>query len=424
MTPENRFSKAKKYIPGGVNSPVRAYSGLSIAPKFIEKAEGNYIYDSEGKKYIDYVLSWGPMILGHAHPQVISNLEEAVKKGTSFGAPTELETKLARIIVNAFPGVDKVRMVNSGTEATMSAVRLARGYTGKDKVIKMIGCYHGHNDSFLVEAGSGPATLGNPSSPGVPESFTEETITVPFNDLESVTKAFENYNEEIAAVILEPVAGNMGVIPPETGYLEGLREITDKYDSLLIFDEVITGFRIGYGGVQKKYDINPDLTCLGKIIGGGLPVGAFGGKKEIMDYIAPDGPVYQAGTLSGNPLAMTAGISTLEILKKENIYQELQEKTDYLVKEMSNIAERYGIPVSFNKVTGMFTQFFTDINISNYTQAASADKNRFNKYFKLMLEKGIYLAPSPFESTFLSAVHDQKDLDRTLNIYEDVISSL
>ncbi|MFW5976331.1 MAG: glutamate-1-semialdehyde 2,1-aminomutase [Bacillota bacterium] len=425
MTSEkNNFNEAKKFIPGGVNSPVRAYSGLNIDPKFIEKAEDVYIYDSEGNKYIDYVLSWGPMILGHAHPEVIKNLEKAVYKGTSYGAPTELETELAGIIVEAYSGIDKVRMVNSGTEATMSAIRLARGFTGKDKIIKMVGCYHGHSDSFLVEAGSGLATLGNPSSPGVPKSFTEKTITVPYNDIQSVKKAFEKYSEDIAAVILEPIAGNMGVIPPQSGYLEGLREITEEYNSLLIFDEVITGFRVGYGGVQEKYEVKPDLTCLGKIIGGGLPVGAFGGKKEIMDYIAPEGPVYQAGTLSGNPLAVTAGISTLKVLKNENVYQKLEEKTNYLVSGMKDIAESSKISVSYNKVTGMFTQFFTNSEVTNYSEADAADKEKFNKYFKFMLENGVYLAPSPFESTFLSIAHTKEDLDKTLNIYEDVIKSL
>lgn len=421
---EELFSRAREVIPGGVNSPVRAFKTVESNPVFIDRGEGPYIYDVDGNRYIDYVLSWGPLILGHAHPEVVQNLHKAVFKGTSYGAPTRLETELAEIIVDALPAVEKVRMVNSGTEATMSALRLARGYTGRCKILKMSGCYHGHNDSLLIEAGSGPATLGNPGSPGIPESFARETIVVPYNDFESVEKAFAVYGSDIAAVILEPVAANMGVILPEEGYLNFLRDITRKEGSLLIFDEVITGFRVAYGGAEELYGVDPDLTCLGKIIGGGLPVGAYGGRREIMDYIAPDGPVYQAGTLSGNPLAMTAGITTLKILGKGNFYQQLREKTDYLVRGMQEICRDKGIPVRFNSLTGLFSQFFSEREVRDYQSASQTDRKLFIKFFKMMLEKGIYLAPSPFEATFLSQAHQQKDLDQTLEIYREVINSL
>lgn len=418
------YSTASRVIPGGVNSPARAFTGLDRAPVFIRRAEGPYLYDEEGNRYIDYVLSWGPMILGHCHRKVVKDMEKVLHNGTSFGAPTELETKLAEKIVSFVPSIEKVRMVNSGTEATMSAARLARGYTGCDKVIKMVGCYHGHNDSFLVQAGSGPATAGVPDSPGVPESFSRHTINVPFNDQKAVEKAFTEFKGEIAAVILEPVAGNMGVIPPQEGYLEFLRKITAQNQALLIFDEVITGFRVARGGAQQLYGINPDLTCLGKIIGGGLPVGAYGGKKEIMDYIAPDGPVYQAGTLSGNPLAVRAGLTTLEQLADEDVYQELKQKTNYLVSEMKKIANRYEAPVSFNQVPGLFSQFFRQEKVTNYETADQADRELFNQYFLQMLNKGVYLAPSPFESTFLSLAHGKEILNITLNIYEKVIKEI
>ncbi len=420
----NFFNQAKRVIPGGVNSPVRAFNNMDIEPIFIDKAKEAFIYDVDGNQFIDYVLSWGPMILGHAHPEVIKQLKKIISSGTSFGAPTKLETKLARMIVEDYPAIDKIRMVNSGTEATMSAVRLARGYTDKNKVIKIIGCYHGHNDSFLVKAGSGLATAGIPGSPGIPEEFTEQTIPVPYNDIQAVQKAFKKSGHDIAALIIEPVAGNMGVINPEPGYLDFLREITRENESLLIFDEVITGYRIARGGAQELYDIKPDITCLGKIIGGGLPIGAYGGKKEIMDYIAPEGPVYQAGTLSGNPLAMTAGITTLKILNTEGVYQQLKEKTDYLVSKMKLICKRKGIPVQFNKNTAMFSQFFTEKKVTNYQDSVNASSDLFKRFFKLMLEKGIYLAPSPFESTFLSLAHSKKLLDKTLTIYQEVINEL
>ncbi|MTI61622.1 MAG: glutamate-1-semialdehyde-2,1-aminomutase [Firmicutes bacterium] len=418
------FSRAKELIPGGVNSPVRAFTSVDLDPLFIEKAEDAYIYDVDGNKYIDYVLSWGPMILGHTFPPVVKKLREALSRGTSYGAPTEQENKLAAMIIEAYPSIDRVRMVNSGTEAAMSALRLARGYTGRKKVLKMVGCYHGHNDSLLVEAGSGPATLSNPSSPGVPEALTRETITVPYNDFKAVKLAFERYGQEIAAVILEPIAGNMGVVLPREGYLEFLREITKENAALLIFDEVISGFRVAYGGAQEYYQVSPDLTCLGKIIGGGLPVGAYGGSSEIMQYIAPDGPVYQAGTLSGNPLAVTAGIATLEVLKKADTYQHLKEKTEYLVQGMKSIAEEEGLPVCFNYTTGIFSQFFTEGSVCDYDTASRADRSRFIKFFKMMLEQGIYLAPSPFESGFLSLAHGQAELDHTLAIYREVIREL
>lgn len=418
------FFEAKEVIPGGVNSPVRACGSVDSDPLFIEKAEGPYIYDVDGNRYIDYVLSWGPMILGHAFPGVVRELKKTVAEGTSYGAPTELETTLAKIVVESYPSIDKVRMVSSGTEATMSALRLARGYTGREKVVKMTGCYHGHNDSLLVESGSGPATLGNPSSPGVPESLTRETITVPYNDCQALEKAFDKYGEEIAAVILEPIAGNMGVILPVDGYLEFLREITEDNGTLLIFDEVISGFRVARGGAQEYYQVVPDLTCLGKIIGGGMPVGAYGGNREVMDYIAPDGPVYQAGTLSGNPLAMAAGIATLNRLEETGVYQQLKEKTEYLVQGMKTIAVEEGIPVQFNQTTAMFSQFFTDEKVVDYDTASGINNSCFIKFFKLMLAKGIYLAPSPFESTFLSLAHEKNDLDKTLKIYREVMKEL
>ncbi len=424
MKNNNLFTVSQQVIPGGVNSPVRAYSGIDLEPIFIKKGEGPYIYAENGNKYIDYVLSWGPLILGHAHPEVIKELKNVMEDGTSFGAPTVLETELAEIIVEAYASIDKVRMVNSGTEATMSAVRMARGYTGRDKIIKARGCYHGHGDSFLVEAGSGPATLGNPSSPGVPKNFTRETITVPFNNIKAVKKAFQKFADDIAGVIIEPIAGNMGVIPPEKEYLQKLREITKNNNSLLIFDEVITGFRVAFGGAQQLYDIKPDLTCLGKIIGGGLPVGAFGGSEKIMNYIAPEGPVYQAGTLSGNPLAITAGLKTLKVLKKNPPYKILAENTNYLVEGMKEISDNQKVNIKFNKVPGMFSQFFNSKKVKNYETAAESDRNIFNSYFKLMLENDIYLAPSPFESTFLSVAHDQEILDKTLNVYQEVLSKL
>ncbi len=419
------FTESKKLIPGGVNSPVRAFKGVDLDPILIERGEGAYLFDLDGNSYIDYVMSWGPLILGHADQELVETLKEVIAKGSSFGAPTQLELELAQLIVDAVPSIDKVRMVNSGTEAVMTAVRLARGYTGRNKIVKMVGCYHGHSDSLLVDAGSGPATLAIPGSPGVPASFAAETITIPFNDIEAINNAFTKYGEDIAAVILEPIPANMGVILPEDGYLDGIREICDKYESLLIFDEVITGFRVSYGGAQQLYDIKPDISCLGKIIGGGLPVGAYGGKKEVMDFIAPDGPVYQAGTLSGNPLAMTAGIVTLKRLSEGTNYDILKEKTNYLVNNLERLAIEKGLEVQFNSVTGLFTQFLSvDNSPVNYSDSAKTDRELFNKFFKGMLERGIYMAPSPFEAAFLSLAHTKENLDKTLEVYRDVIKSI
>jgi glutamate-1-semialdehyde 2,1-aminomutase len=408
------FAEAKQFIPGGVNSPARAYSAVDNDPLFIKKGQGSKIYDEDDNQYIDYVGSWGPMILGYNHPSVIAGLKQQLLNGTSFGAPTKVETKLAKLVVEAVASVDKVRMVNSGTEATMSAIRLARGYTGRDKIVKMKGCYHGHGDSLLVEAGSGLTTLGIPGSPGVPASIADETIVVPYNDLETLELVFAEYSSQIAGVILEPVTGNMGVIEPQAGYLEGLRELTEEHSSLLIFDEVMTGFRLDYGGAQSKYDVMPDLTTFGKIIGGGLPVGAYGGREEIMDYIAPDGPVYQAGTLSGNPLAMVAGIKTLEQLKDSNTYQLLEEKATKLVAGFrSNIAE-LEIPATVSRVGSMISLFFTDQTVSDYNTVQTCDTDLFAIYFNKMLEEGIYLPPSQFEANFISLAHDGTDIEQTI----------
>lgn len=416
------FAKSKKFIPGGVNSPVRAFTGIGLDPVFMERGEGANIYDRDGNRYIDYVMSWGPLILGHAEPELVRSLQEAVSRGTSYGAPTELEFELAELIVKALPSIEKVKMVNSGTEAVMTAIRLARGYTERDKIIKMTGCYHGHSDSLLVEAGSGPATLATPGSPGVPAAFAKETITVPFNNIEAVNEAFTRYGEDIAAVVLEPIPANMGVVLPDDGYLKRIREITSKYNSLLIFDEVITGFRVAYGGAQELYGIESDITCLGKIIGGGLPVGGYGGKKVIIDKIAPDGPVYQAGTLSGNPLAMTAGIVTFKKLAEKNLYTRLKEKTDYLVNNFKSICQEKGLAVQFNSITGLFSQFFgVEREIKDYSGAAAADRELFIRFFRGMLERGIYLAPSPFEATFLSLAHTKEELDMTIEAYRETI---
>ncbi|WP_204988832.1 glutamate-1-semialdehyde 2,1-aminomutase [Sporohalobacter salinus] len=408
------FTDAKKVIPGGVNSPVRAFSSVDTEPIFIEQAEGSKLYDADGNEYIDYVGSWGPMILGHAHPQVAEAVQKGAERGTSFGAPTELETELAELVVDAVPSIEKVRMVNSGTEATMSTLRLARGYTGKDKIIKLTGCYHGHGDSLLIDAGSGVTTLGIPGSPGIPESIAQQTIAAPYNDLEAIEEIFAEHGDEIAGIILEPVTGNMGVIEPKGGYLKGLREITDKYESLLIFDEVMTGFRVAYGGAQKRYGVTPDLTCLGKIIGGGLPVGAYGGKKEIMDYVAPDGPVYQAGTLSGNPLAMAAGIETLKLLQEPDVYEELEEKTDKLMTGFENNLDNLGLSYYQSGVGAMFSLFFTDQKVVDYSIVQTCDIEAFSLYFRKMLEEGIYLGCSQFEANFMSLAHTDKDLEKTI----------
>ncbi len=418
------FEKAKKYIPGGVNSPVRAGQSVGIDPPFISKANGCVIWDVDGNEYIDYVCSWGPMILGHAHPEIVNALEERVKLGTSYGAPTELEVEMADIIVEMVPSIEMVRMVNSGTEATMSAIRLARGYTGREKIIKFDGCYHGHADSLLVSAGSGLATLGIAGSPGVPQDLARHTISLPYNSLESVVQAFGKFGHEIAAVIVEPVPGNMGVIIPDQAFLKGLRELTNEYGALLIFDEVISGFRVAPGGAQELYGIMPDLTCLGKIIGGGLPVGAYGGKREIMTRMAPQGDVYQAGTLSGNPLAMAAGLTTLKILKEKSPYDELDKLGDMLFSGLKRVAEAAGVNVVINRVGSMGSFFFTDGPVTDFETAKASDENLFKKYFRSMLDQGIYLAPSPYEAAFLSTAHGEEMVRKTIECASVAFKSL
>lgn len=411
---EALFDEAKQYIPGGVNSPVRAFKSVGHTPVFIDRANGSKIYDVDGNEYIDYVGSWGPMLLGHQHPAVVSALKTYLDKGTSYGAPTELETVMAKMIIDALPAMEMVRMVNSGTEATMSALRLARGYTGKNKIVKFEGCYHGHADSLLIKAGSGALTLGVPTSPGVPENIAGNTITAQYNDLEMLQKIFELEGNDIAAVIVEPVAGNMGVVPPAPGFLEGIRELTRKYGALFICDEVMTGFRVAYGGAQVRFNIDPDLTCLGKIIGGGLPVGAYGGKKEIMEKIAPAGPIYQAGTLSGNPLAMTAGIATLKEIRKPGAYEELEKKSAKLADGLAEAAKKAGVEVVFNRVGSMLCTFFTNQQVTDYNTASTSDTRKFGIFFKSMLDQGIYLAPSQFEAAFVSLAHTDDDIAKTV----------
>jgi glutamate-1-semialdehyde 2,1-aminomutase len=408
------FEEAKKHIPGGVNSPVRAFRSVGGDPIFIKKARGSKIYDVDNKAYIDYVLSWGPMILGHAHPKVTASLKKAVADGTSFGAPTELEVTLAKLVKKAFPSIEMVRMVSSGTEATMSAIRAARGFTGRDKILKFDGCYHGHADSLLVKAGSGVATFGLPDSPGVPADLARLTLTVAYNDLAAVRDMAVREGQRIACIIVEPVAGNMGCVPPEPGFLQGLREICDKYGIVLIFDEVMTGFRVAYGGAQQLYKIKPDLTCLGKVIGGGLPVGAYGGKLEIMQMISPIGPIYQAGTLSGNPLAMTAGIETLKALSKPGVYKKLEQMTADLEKGLSAVAAESGVSTTFNRVGSMFTCFFTDRKVKDFESAKTSDTALFGKYFLSMLKNGVNLAPSQFEAAFMSMAHTKADINKTI----------
>ena len=424
-TSRELFEKAQQVIPGGVNSPVRAFKSVNASPIFIQKAAGSRIYDVDGKEYVDFVLSWGPMILGHANPFVTAAIEEALKGGTSYGAPTEREIELAQMITEAFPSIDMVRMVNSGTEAVMSAIRLARGFTGRDKILKFEGCYHGHADSLLVKAGSGLATLGIPGSPGVPKALAELTITVPFNDVEGFRKAIAQHGADLAAVIIEPVAGNMGVVPPKPGYLKSIRELTSQNGIVLILDEVITGFRFHYGGYQTIADIAPDLTCLGKIIGGGLPVGAFGGRQDIMERLAPTGDIYQAGTLSGNPLAMAAGIATLNALRESADYYELlKRKTFSLCDDMRTAFERKGLPVRINYAGSMFTLFFTDREVDDYATAATSDTKLFARYFAGMLENGINIAPSQFEASFLSFAHTDEDFEKTLDACDKTLKNL
>jgi glutamate-1-semialdehyde 2,1-aminomutase len=412
------FAQAKKYIPGGVNSPVRACQSVGCDPLFITKASGATLTDADGKEYLDFVCSWGPMIVGHAHPDIVDAVQKTATSGTSFGAPTPLEIDLAAMVVEAVPSVEKVRFVNSGTEATMSAVRLARGYTGKKVVVKFDGCYHGHADSFLVKAGSGLITLGIPGSPGVPDEIVKNTLSIPYNDVATLEKTLRDDTLEIACVIVEPVAGNMGCVVPRPGFLEKLRELTRELGIVLIFDEVITGFRLSYGGAQQYYRISPDLTCLGKIIGGGLPVGAYGGKSEIMNCIAPDGPVYQAGTLSGNPLAMAAGIATLKLLQVPGFYQQLEEKAAGYAGRLASIANSVGIAVQLNRVGSMMTGFFASEPVTDFESAMKADTERYSQHYRQMLTKGIYLAPSQFEVAFISAAQRQEDLEKALQMTE------
>ncbi len=418
------FETAKKFLVGGVNSPVRAFKSVGLTPLFISKAKGSKIYDVDGNEYIDYVGSWGPMILGHANPKVVEELKKQVELGTSYGAPTEKEIEIAKLIIKAYPSIEKVRLVNSGTEATMSAIRLARGYTGKSKIIKFEGCYHGHGDSMLVRAGSGATTLGVPDSPGVPEELAKLTLTAKFNDINSVKKLIKENRNEIACVILEPIPGNMGVIEPDINFLKELREITANENIILIFDEVMCGFRVAFGGAQELYNIKADLTTLGKIIGGGLPVGAYGGKREIMEKVAPEGPVYQAGTLSGNPLAVTAGIATLKILEDKRAYEKLENSSKYLCENMEKIAKKYNLKCSFNRVGSMFSIFFTEKKVVDYETAKTSDTEKFANYFAKMLKKGIYLAPSQFEAVFISTAHTKEDLDKTLEAFEETVKGL
>lgn len=412
------FAKARNVIPGGVNSPVRACRSVGCDPLFIERGEGAYVYDLDDNQYVDFVCSWGPMIMGHAHPDIVAAVQQSAAGGTSFGAPTSAEVDLASMVVEAVPSIEKVRFVNSGTEATMSAVRLARGFTGRKTVVKFDGCYHGHADSFLVQAGSGVMTLSIPGSPGVPEDIVKNTVSIPFNDKEILAKTLRDPSLDIACLIVEPVAGNMGCIPPEPGFLEMIREITDELNIVLIFDEVITGFRLSYGGAQQYYGVTPDLTCLGKIIGGGLPVGAYGGKAEIMDMIAPDGPVYQAGTLSGNPLAMSAGRAALKVLQKDNFYKKINEKAASVADELADVVKRVGIDVQMNQVGSLMTAFFTAQPVKDFDSATHADTNRYGLHFRQMLAQGIYLAPSQFEVAFISAAHSESDLKKLIKMTE------
>lgn len=419
------FEKAQKVIPGGVNSPVRAFKGVGGTPVFIEKAAGAYITDSEGKRYIDYVGSWGPMVLGHNHPAIINAVLQAVPNGLSFGAPTAIEIELAELVCKLVPSIEMVRMVSSGTEATMSAIRLARGYTQRDKIIKFEGCYHGHSDSLLVKAGSGALTLGQPSSPGVPEDFAKHTITCEYNNLDSVKQAFAQYPNEIACLIIEPVAGNMNCIPPKAGFLQGLRELCTEYGALFIIDEVMTGFRVALGGAQAYYGVQPDLTTLGKIIGGGMPVGAFGGKKEIMQHIAPTGPVYQAGTLSGNPIAMAAGLACLTELAKAGNEAKLASQTQKLAEGFKALADKHGIALTVQYVGGMFGLFFTDQpKVESYQAVMQCDVAAFNTFFHKMLEKGVYLAPSAFEAGFMSLAHSDEDIAYTLAMADQAFAEM
>ncbi|MDG4813328.1 glutamate-1-semialdehyde 2,1-aminomutase [Hydrogenovibrio sp. 3SP14C1] len=419
------FEAAQAHIPGGVNSPVRAFKGVGGNPVFFESAKGAYLTDTDGKQYIDYVASWGPAILGHTHPDVIKAVQAQAEKGLSFGAPTEIETTMADMVCDLIPSMDMVRMVSSGTEATMTAIRLARGYTGRDKIVKFEGCYHGHSDSLLVKAGSGALTLGVPSSPGVPACLAEETLTLTHNDSEEVKKVFSEIGDQIACIIVEPVAGNMNCIPPEEGFLETLREVCDESGAVLIFDEVMCGFRVGLTGAQGRYNITPDLTTFGKVIGGGMPVGAFGGKKEVMQHISPLGPVYQAGTLSGNPIAMTAGLKTLELISEKGFFEALEAKTTKLVNGLQRVADEIGIPFTTNQVGAMFGFFFSEEkNIRRFAQVTEGDMDRFKTFYHGMLDEGIYLAPSAFEAGFVSSAHTDQDIEDTIAAAKKVMATL
>ncbi|MCI1857812.1 MAG: glutamate-1-semialdehyde 2,1-aminomutase [Sporolactobacillus sp.] len=417
------YKEAKPLMPGGVNSPVRSFSAVDLSPIYIDRGKGSKVYDLDGNEFIDYVLSWGPLILGHADEKVVEFVKQAAEKGFGFGAPNVLETKLAELVTARVPSVEMIRMVNSGTEATMSAIRLARGFTGRRMILKFEGCYHGSSDSLLIKAGSGVATLGLPDSPGVPAALAKETLTVPYNDPDGVEKVFKKYGDEIACVIVEPVAGNMGVVPPVPGFLKSLRNITEQYGSLLIFDEVMTGFRVAYDCAQGYYGIKPDLTTFGKIIGGGLPVGAYGGRREIMKKIAPEGPVYQAGTLSGNPLTMAAGYMTLKQLKPAD-YDELRKKADRLARGFQAAAKKYAVPLTVNHVGAMLSFFFTDRKVTDYASAKSSDLEHFKTYFAAMVAQGVSLAPSQFEAVFLSTKHTDEDIERTIQAAENAFRRL
>jgi glutamate-1-semialdehyde 2,1-aminomutase len=417
------FAEAKNLMPGGVNSPVRAFKSVDMDPIFMERGKGSKMYDIDGNEYIDYVLSWGPLILGHTNDRVVESLKKVAESGTSFGTSTLIENELAKLVMDRVPSIEMIRMVSSGTEATMSALRLARGITGRDKILKFEGSYHGHGDSLLIKAGSGVATLGLPDSPGVPEGIAKNTITVAYNDLAATKYAFEQFGEDIACIIVEPVAGNMGVVPPQPGFLEGLREVTTQYGALLIFDEVMTGFRVDYNCAQGYFGIVPDLTCLGKVIGGGLPVGAFGGKREFMERIAPSGTIYQAGTLSGNPLAMTAGLETLSQLTPES-YDEFTRKGDMLEKGIGAAAEKYGVPHTFNRAGSMIGLFFTNEDVVNYDTAKTSDLEFFASYYREMANQGIYLPPSQFEGLFLSTAHSDEDIEKTIEAAEQAFAKL
>lgn len=418
------FTAAQKLMPGGVSSPVRAFKSVGGQPIVFDRVKGAYIWDVDGNQYIDYVGTWGPAICGHAHPEVIGALHDALEKGTSFGAPCFLENKLAEMVIAAVPSIEMVRFVNSGTEACMAVLRLMRAFTGRDKIVKFAGCYHGHADMLLVQAGSGVATLGLPDSPGVPKSATANTLTAPYNDLEAVKKLFAANPDEIAGVVLEPVVGNSGFIPPDAGFLEGLRELTQEHGALLVFDEVMTGFRIAYGGAQEKFGVTPDLTTLGKIIGGGLPVGAYGGRQDIMSMVAPAGPMYQAGTLSGNPLAMTAGIKTLELLQRPGTYEQLEQITKKLVDGLLQVAKETGHAAHGGNISAMFGMFFNEASVHNYDEAKQSDLEKFSRFHRGMLERGIYLAPSQFEAGFTSLAHTEDDIDRTLAAAREVMANL